>query len=102
MTSLPPTGQMATMMLVRVPNLPPAASAGPDSAGRGQVWLRGHLPVGAAGARLHHGLGVSRVRVAAQIPVWSGAPTLQRSPLAHLCEYVCVFWATLDKNYNFS
>lgn len=73
-------------LLVWLPNSSLAAS-GPDSAWRGPVRLRGHLPVWAAGARLHHRLGMSRVCVAAEIPVWSDATTLQRPPGPHLCEY---------------
>lgn len=59
-----------------------------DPAGLGEVWVCGHLPVWAAGSRLHDRISLPCVHLPAKIRVWGHSLSFHWSSLPDLCEYV--------------
>lgn len=68
-----------------------------DHFGCGKVWFCGHLPVGAAGPRLHHRFSLSCVHISAQVPVWNLAGSFHWTLVSYLCEqHITICWNTDD------
>ena len=55
-------------------------------AGPGEVWVRGDLPVGAVGARLHHGRGRPCCGGPVKVYLWCVSEALQWPFVTGVCE----------------